>query len=247
VAAKLGVQFHGVVVANRAGAVLSGNHDWTVIQGSNSTNDFSAYIEGLDQLRTLAAQDFRAVVFVNDSVFERHHAKANLQAVLRHLPLVGQIQVAAITGKVDRYATVCHRNPWSGLPLYVSTYCFALNQPALDILRSLPSRAMSDGLLDGVPLTAPEWGTGMPANFREFLRAFTCYGHASFSWQGVTRYGVGDHLLAIKARCIYMEHRLSGELGRHGCIVPVNVHRLDSLWLYVAEKLAGLVRAMRST
>lgn len=244
VAAMLGVRFVGVVVVNRAGTSLcgNGNHDWTVIQGSNTTHDFSAYTEGLQELMASTAQDRQVVLFVNDSLFERHHAQANLRAVLRHLHLVRQIQVAAIVGKADRYATVCHRNPWSGLSLYVSSYCFALNSPALGILLDLQARAMADGLLDEVPLSAPEWGSGMPANFREFLRAFTSYGHTSFTWPGVTRYGIGDRLLAVKARCIYLEHRLSGEIGKHGCIVPVNVHKLDSLWLYLAEKLAGLRR-----
>lgn len=244
VASTLGVRFAGVLVANRPGAALRGTHDWTVMQGSNTTHDFSAYSEGLQQLGAIQDQRPSAVLFVNDSVFERHHARENLRAVLQHLSLVGLIQVAAIAGKVDRYATVCHRNPWSGLPLYVSTYCFVLNQPALLILLGLRAQAEEDGLLDDMALSAPEWGAGMPANFREFVRAFTSYGHASFTWQGLAHYHIDNRLLAIKARCIYLEHRLSGEIGKHGCIVPVNVRKLDSLRLYLAEKLAGLQRAL---
>lgn len=243
-ATKLGVRFVGVVVANRVGAVLRGNHDWTVIQGSNTTHDFSAYSEGLQQLRALEIQDADAVLFVNDSVFERHHARENLRAVLYHLPLVRQLQVAAIAGKVDRYATVCHRNPWSGLSIYVSSYCFVLNRPAQEIMLGLQTLAKADGLHDDMPLSAPEWGAGMPANFREFLRAFTTYGHATFTWSGLTRYHLGDRLLAVKTRCIYLEHRMSGEIGKHGCIVPVNVRKADSLRLYLAEKLAGLQRLL---
>ena len=243
-ATKLGVRFVGVVVANRAGATRSGRSGWIVIQGSNSTHDFSAYTEGLQQLRASACEDLHSVLFVNDSVFESHHATENLRAVITHLPLVRQIQVAAIAGKVDHYATVCHCNPWSGLSLYVSSYCFALNSPAQDILLGLQSLAMADGLVDDLPLNAPEWGSGMPANFREFLRAFISYGHASFTWPGVKRYSMGERLLAVKARCIYLEHRLSGEIGKHGCIVPVNIHKMDSLRLYLAEKWAALWRAV---
>lgn len=245
VASTLGVRFVGVVVANRLGAVLRRTRDWIVIRGSNTTHDFSGYSEGLRQLRDTKDKCPKDVLFVNDSVFERHHARENLRAVLQHLPLVNQIQVAAIAGKVDHYATVCHCNPWSGLSLYVSSYCFALNQPALDILSGLQAQAEEDGLQDDLALSAPEWGAGMPANFREFIRAFTSYGHTSFTWPGLARYRIDDRLLTIKARCIYLEHRLSGEIGKHGCIVPVNARKLDSLRLYLAEKLAGLQRAVR--
>ena len=240
VAAQLDVRFIGVIVANRPGTALHGNPNWAVIQGTNETYDFSAYIEGLQQLRGSAGKGLEVVLFVNDSLFERHHALANLRAVVKHLPLVRQIEVATITGKVDHYSTVCHRNPWSDLALYVSSYCFALNPPAQDMLFQLPARALNDGVVGDISLNAPEWGVGLPLNFREFIRAFTSYGHSSLSWQGLTRYCIDDRLLAVKARCIYMEHRLSGELGKHGCIVPVNVRKLDCLVLYLADKLAAM-------
>lgn len=239
VASSLGVRFAGVVVANRPGATLEKLGAWTVVKGSNLTHDFSAYVEGLQQVDTAEA---RALLFVNDSVFERHHGRENVRAVVGHMALVEQIQVAAIAGKVDRYSTVCHQNPWSGLALYVSSYCFALNRPALAVLQALQVQAQADGLQAGLPMDSAQWGAGLPPNFREFMRAFTCYGHPSFTWPGLNRYRIGDELLATKARCIYMEHRLSGEIGRDGCIIPVNVRKWDSMRLYVAEKWAGLLR-----
>lgn len=245
VAVKLGVQFSGVMVANRPGAELAGGHGWTIIQGSNAAHDFSGYREGLLQLQTNQAQSLDAVVFVNDSVFQHHHASANLRAVLLQLPLIRQIQVAAIAGKADRYAMMCHCNPWSGLSLYVATYCFALNTPALDTLLALQAQAEADGLNEDVPISSSNWAINMPANFREYLRAFISYGHPSFSWPGLTRYDIGQRLIAVKARCIYLEHRLSGEIGKHGCIVPINLRKQDRLRLYFAEKLASLLRKLR--
>jgi hypothetical protein len=184
-------------------------------------------------------------VFLNDSLFESHHPAANLRATLHHLPLVRQIKVPAISGKTDRYATVCHCNPWSRLPIYVSTYCFALNRPAFPTLLGLQSLADADGLADDRPIDSPEWGNGMQPNFREFLRAFVGYAHTSFKWPGLDRYAVGDRLISVKTRCIYLEHRLSGEIGRDGCIVPVNARKMDRLRLYFAEKFASLLNALR--
>lgn len=244
-AAQLGVQFSGVIVANRPGSDVVGDHQWSVVQGSNAAHDFSGYTEGLLQLQATHASCLNAVVFLNDSVFEHHHARSNLRAVLQQLPLIGQIQVAAIAGKTDRYAMLCHSNPWSGLALYVSTFCFALNKPGLDTLLGLHAQAAADGLDDDLPISSPEWAARMPANFREYVRAFISYGHSSFSWPGLRRYDIADRLIAVKARCIYLEHRLSGEIGRQGCIVPINLRKQDRLRLYIAEKLAGLRHKLR--
>jgi hypothetical protein len=241
VASSLGVHFAGVVVVNRPGAVLQSLGAWNIVQGSNQTHDFSAYVEGLQHVNI---GEVPALLFVNDSVFEWHHGFENVRAVIEHMPLVEQIQVAAIAGRTDRYATVCHQNPWSGLAVYVSSYCFALNGPALPVLQGLQAQAQEDGLQAHLSIDSAQWGAGLPPNFREFIRAFTCYGHASFTWSGLNRYHIGDELLATKARCIYMEHRLSGEIGRDGCIIPVNARKWDRMRLYVAEKWAGFLRKL---
>lgn len=242
---SLGVVFRGVIVANKQGLSASVDRDWAIVKGSNATHDFSAYAEGLGHLVASQPAAPSEVVFLNDSLFESHHPASNLRAVLHHLPLVRQIKVPAISGKTDRYSTVCHCNPWSGLTIYVSTYCFALNRAAFPMLIGLQSLADVDGLTDDRPIESPEWGNGMRPNFREFLRAFVGYAHTSFKWPGLDRYAVRDQLVSVKARCIYLEHRLSGEIGRDGCIVPVNARRVDRLRLYFAEKVAGLLNALR--
>lgn len=237
------VSMHGVIVANRAGTVDHGDTEWAVIAGSNRVYDFSAYAEGLAYLRANSV-DPACLVFINDSLFQSHHPSANLHALIRQLPLLGKIEAPAIAGKADRYATVCHANPWSGLGLYVSTYCFGLNRPALPILAGLDELVAMD-LGEAVPeegIAAPDWGTGLSVSFREFIRAFLIYGHADFRWPGLGRYVPGDHLLAVKARCICLEHRLSGEIGRLGCILPTNQRRITRLLLDWRERMASWMR-----
>jgi hypothetical protein len=154
------------------------------------------------------------------------------------------MQVPAITGKTDRYATICHANPWSGLSLYVSTYCFGLNRAALPILATLDELANADlgDLVSALSITSPAWGAGMSPSFREFIRTFLVYGHPDFRWPGLGRYASGDSLLLVKARCIYLEHRLSGEIGLHGCILPTNLRLAERVRLYLSERLASFMR-----
>lgn len=242
-ARRCGVLLGGVIVSNRPNSAAQGDAEWSVINGSNRVHDFSAYAEGLAYLRSNGLES-ACVLFINDSLFESHHPSANLHALVRQLPALSQVQVPAIAGKIDRYATICHANPWSGLSLYVSTYCFGLNTAALPVLAMLDELASVDlgDVASGLSLTSPDWGTGMSPSFREFVRTFLVYGHPDFCWPGLGRYAPDDSLLAVKARCIYLEHRLSGEIGRYGCILPINLRLAERLRLYLSERLANFMR-----
>lgn len=189
--------------------------NWDYIAGSNCDHDFSAYVEGLEHC-VLAAGEPDVMLFLNDSLMTLHAPRVNAKAVVGYADLLARLAVPAICGKADRYAMLCHRNPWSGLPLYVSSYCFLLNNLAYSILRALPDFADADGLNRDRLIHDNAWG-GLQANFREFIRAYVHYGHSSFVWPGLQRYAIDDRLVSIKARCIYLEHRLSGEIARDGC------------------------------
>lgn len=245
-AGRCGVTFSGVVVSNRQGSDGHSDSNWDVLPGSNRTHDFSAYVEGLAHLERVRNGDGlpRVIVFVNDSLFENHQPTENFRALLRQLPLLGQVETPTIAGKVDRYATICHVNPWSNLGLYVSTYCFALNFAALPVLRGIDKLAEADGLGDHVFMTSPQWGHALSPQFRELLLAFLVYGPPAFRWSGLEHYEIGDRLLSVKARCIYFEHRLSGEIGRLGCILPTNLRKVDRLRLDLAERLARFARCI---
>lgn len=244
-ALRLGLSIRGVIVCNRPQQARESDANWEVIGGTNRTHDFSAYAEGLAHLMTLNG-DLSGVVFINDSLFTSHHPRANLGALQRQLHVLQKIQGPAIAGKVDRYRTFCHANPWSDLNIFVSSYCFGLNRAALPTLLELENFANQDlGDLETLlPIHSPEWGGGLTTTFREFIRGFLTYGHPDYHWPGINKYQLDARLLAIKARCIYMEHRLSGEVGRHGCILPTNLTRMDRIRMYVGEMGARMARSL---
>lgn len=236
-ASNCGVSFRGVIVSNREEPLPPETTDWEFIAGSNCDHDFSAYVEGLEQLVAKNIDHSESILFLNDSLFTHHLAYLNMREVIKYRQLISKLQVPAICGKADQYLTLCHQNPWSGLRLYISSYCFLLNGLATDILLELPKHADTDGLERHLAITDQRWGEHLPSNFREFIRAFMLYSHSSFSWPGLRRYSANDKLISIKARCIYFEHRLSGEIGKHGCLIPTNVQTLSKYSLYISEKL----------
>lgn len=235
-AERLGVHFCGVVVDNQLRELPSDDEDWAFILGSNRDHDFSAYVEGLRHGQSTLAAD--VVLFLNDSLFTNRGAYVNAREVLSYRDLLRQLQVPSMCGRTDRYSTLCFRNPWSQLPIYVPSYCFLLNRQAFAVLLQLPKHAEDDGLQPNLAVSDVAWGQRLPANFREFIRAFVQYRHPAFAWPGWQRYAVDERLVAIKARCIYFEHRLSGEIAREGCLVATNARLLPRCQIYLAEKWA---------
>jgi hypothetical protein len=212
-----------------------GVHRWRSIAGDNVDLDFSAYFAGGEWLSHEGATHG---VFLNDSLFRSHATETNLRAVMRLLPLLCEMELPAIAGKADAYTTMVHSNPWSGLGCYVSSYCFALNRHALIALAQLRRFAALEGLSGAEALSDPDWGSGLLPAFREFLRANLIYRSSPYRWRGFDRHAVNDDLLRRKARCIYFEHRLSGEIARTGCLLPSNAGVVWQTRLFLAERVA---------
>lgn len=248
-ARQLGTSFEGVIVDNRGRDLPPDSSAWAHITGSNVDLDFSAYVEGLDVLVGTGEPEPREILFLNDSLLTGHASLTNLREVVGYAELVGQINVPAMCGKTDGYWIMCYRNPWSDLPFYVASYCFVLNRAAFGILRSMPHMADADGLGRDLAIRDPGWATGLQQAFREYIRAFMLYRHPAFCWPGLDKYAIDDKLLSIKARGIYFEHRLSGAVGRAGCLISINSHGLTKWRVHLAEKLVakfGFLNALRT-
>lgn len=221
-ASRSGFKLRGSVTCNNAmHAGTAAPCDLTVVQGSNSLLDFSGFFEGLEHL---LAQDPETeegnVLFVNDTLFTKHAAGCILGYLLDLDPMLRRLAVAAIAGKMDTYQSVCLRNPWSGLPGFVTTFCFLLNSQALSALRHLKSDAVADGVLTDIDPSSPDWGHSLPADFREFIRAHLVYAESPFIWPSAST--SAPSLLRKKASCVYFESRLSGVIASSGAMVPIN-------------------------
>ena len=245
---RLGVSWRGLVIDNAARSSLLPDldhaHRWTLRNGGNTDLDFGAYFSGGEWF---VQGDAPACLFVNDSLFRLHAAAENLRALLRLWPLLSQVHAPALLGKADPYSTMCLASPWSGLGVYVSSYGFALNRAAAPILASLAVHADADGLVLDRAISDPAWGRGLTVAFREFLRANLIYPGSPYRWRGFSRHVVDEAMLRHKARCIYFEHRLSGEIAREGCLLPSNAGAFWQTRLFIAERLVGLLNVIRGS
>ena len=212
---------HGFIISSQAQKEQDMGSGWTLLPSDNIDFDFSAYFVGAEAV-IARHPDAKAVLFINDTLFTNHAAEANFRAVWRHVGLIQEIEIPAIAGKADRYTTICLKNPWSGLNSYISTFCFLLNLQALEIMRQLRIEADKDDITFEHGLKSSAWGARLPSAFRQFLKANLLYRSSPYLWYRLRNNIYTDDQLLSKARTIYFEHRISGEIGRLGCLVPSN-------------------------
>jgi hypothetical protein len=245
IAARATASLYGVVVSNRAGQATGALGEMQLVRGTNAHLDFSGYFEGLEHLLPMQAPVPEGnVLFVNDSLYTKHSAAAILPRVLSLDALLGQLRLPAMAGKLDPYRSICLRNPWSGQPSYISSFCFLLNAQALPALRRLPDDARADGVLSDLPVGDAGWATSLHPLMREQIHAHLVYRGSPYLWPGAQR--SDDELVRKKARCVYFEHRLSGAVGLDGALVPINSGARSRAGVLLGETVARVSRALRA-
>jgi hypothetical protein len=216
---------------------------WTALPSDNADFDFSAYFIGAEAVVARGLDD-RPVLFLNDTMFTNHAAKANFRALWRQLVVLQNIELPAMAGKADPYTTICLRSPWSGLDSYVTTFCFLLNPKALALMLRLRTWAENDDVTHAHDVDEPTWGARLPGAFRQFLKGSLVYRRSPYLWYRLREGFYSPAQLRSKARCIYFEHRLSGAVGEAGCLLPSNAGPRWSAYLAFHERLHRLRRRL---
>jgi hypothetical protein len=216
---------------------------WTLLPTDNRDFDFSAYLTGAERVCE-AHPDTKAVIFLNDTLFTNHSAKANFTALWRQVGLVKALEQPAIAGKADLYTTICLRSPWSGLDRYVTTFCFMLNQHALPLMLQLREMADRDGVTLDRHVDDPKWGEHLAPAFRQLLKANLLYVQSPYLWYRLRETTFTPAQLSSKARTIYFEHWLSGTISNGGCMVPTNAGPRWATYLNLHERWSHVLRKL---
>lgn len=233
------ISVKGFLVSSKHDKEIDLGDNWIGLPSDNLDFDFSSYLTGAEAVVSRNLGD-RPVLFLNDTLFTEHAAAANLRAVCRQIGLIRELELPAIAGKADAYSTVCLRNPWSSLPLYVTTFCFLLNPQGLALLQRLREFAEADKVTHEYGVDSSEWGSKMPGQLRQFIKSALVYRDSEYLWYRLHQGTYSPQQLRSKARCIYFEHRLSGAIGEVGCIVPSNAGPRWSLYIAVHERIFRL-------
>lgn len=230
--------FGGVIVDNAGVSTDTHIPGWRVLAGSNALMDFSGYCEGLAAL----GPQHGPVLVLNDTLFTDHNAGFMLDRLLRYHAFIAECAVPAIAGKVDEYSSVCFANPWSGANAYVSSFAFLLSAEALPILPRLYAEV--DGVMGDSSLAvgAPGWAPGLDPRFHAYLRLHLLTDFDPLSWYRLKTGAVTEDTRARKARCVYLEHRLSGEIARAGVIVSLFPRSRDKFAFRSKDRLARITR-----
>jgi len=148
----------------------------------------------------------------------------------------------AMAGKTDLYTTMCLRSPWSGLDRYVTTFCFVVNPQSLQMMLQLRDWASEDDVTHEHDIHSTSWGTRLPGQFRQFVKANIAHSCSPYLWYRLRDKPHAPEQLRSKARCIYFEHRLSGAVGQAGCLLPTNAGPRWRTYLAAHELLSHLWR-----
>ncbi len=243
IAAKNSFVIEGVVVDNK-GFAVSNIKGFDVILGSNDALDFSAYFEGAQYLIKRNGKIPEVILFINDSTFTSHYGGVNISLAFQNLALLTSIRLPSMLGKCDTYETICHKSPWSGIGKYISSYCFALNTAGVDVLLKLDNFSEIDGAGKKNQVDDEEWGLGLNSQFKEFVLSLIKHKNSPYLWHGFRVESSNPTLSTKKARCIYFEHRLSGEIGKIGCLIPINPGKRTKLLILVADLFSGYLRKL---
>jgi hypothetical protein len=243
---RLGVHFHGAIIANGHHDLTDVSADWTARKGSNTELDFSAYEEGLEALGLTHDTNLEVVMFINDTAFQKHHGFNIVRSLMPYLDPVADCVVPAMAGKADPYDNICYSSPWSGLPVYLSTFCFLLNRPALPMIAGVLAYVDADLGDKTLDLDDPAWGHGLETAFRVYLRSHLTYCGISNTWYQLIQKRDKRRLISQKARAVYYEHRLSGEIGAKGVLFNIYPTLRKKWHFFLREQQAKVQRRLFS-
>ncbi|MDE1892471.1 MAG: hypothetical protein KGI13_08270 [Betaproteobacteria bacterium] len=243
---RLGVYFHGVIIVNGRHELTGVGAAWTVKRGSNKEFEFSAYQEGLEVLGLTGENGPSVVLFINDTAFQKHHCLDVVRSLMPYRGPVADCVVPAMAGKGDLYDNICYRNPWSGLPVYLSTFCFLLNRLALSVFTGILAYGNADLGNNTIDLEDPAWGHQLETTFRVYLLCHLNYPGISNTWYQLIEKRNNRSLINQKARCVYYEHRLSGDIGANGVLFNIYPTPRKKWQFFLREQQAKISRRIFS-
>jgi hypothetical protein len=234
-------KFRGVIVINNHKLpVPESNDDWQYILGSNKEFEFSAYREGLNILICNSSYTNEPILIINDTLLSRHSFKYTTKSILKNTSTIQRLSLPAMAGKIDPYNNICYSNPWSSLNIYISSYCMLINKPAVDIFIKCIDSINDYFENKSLDLLDPCWGGRIDLLLKEFILSHLLDNETDTAWYQAGLYQNDTTRLNKKARCVFLEHYLSGCIGKQGVLVSAFPTWKSKVLHFLAEQNAKL-------
>jgi hypothetical protein len=239
---KEGLKFIGVVVDNKEqGQNISLHKDWSVINGSNEINEFSAYQEGISHARTLGVNMKTPMMIINDSLFTKHSYGYLLKEFIKNKTILKNFEEPSMIGMKSYYSSICLTNPWSSTISFIPSYIFLINYKALELFETLPDCALKDGIMFN---DKKYFGKGLKLQFLSLITYHSIKANER-STKKISNMINDDLGILKKARCIYFEHRLTGLIGENGILFYLNDGWRKEFKFKIFEFLALVVNRLK--
>lgn len=236
-----------------SGVIISNNnkyqdyksvHNFEIIAGSNCLFEFSAYHEGITNILEKKEQN-TPILIINDTLFTKHNSNYILKKTLCFYNTVNRISNPVMVGRFDPYNNILYSNPWNDHPGYISSFCMLVNHSGAEIISSC-----YDTLKDFFPdngscaddINNPDWGAGVNYQLREFIRSHLLDIGTETSWYQANNYKKDISRLDIKGKCVFMEHYISGVIGREGILISIIPTWKGKVMNFINEQIYKLVR-----
>jgi hypothetical protein len=237
-----GLKFIGIIVDNKTqDRNLNVHKDWTVINGSNEINEFSAYQEGVSHARKLGVNMKTPMMIINDSLFTKHSYGYLLKDFIKNKAILKYFDGPSMIGMKSYYSSICLTNPWSNTISFIPSYIFLINYRALELFETLPDCALKDGIMFN---EKKYFGKGLQEQFLSLITYHSIKANER-SAKKITNMIENDLQILKKARCIYFEHRLTGLIGENGILFYINDGWKKELKFRAFEFLYRLVNKIK--
>ena len=236
------LKFIGIVVDNKKQHQNIYQHkSWTVINGSNEINEFSAYQEGMSHARTFGVNMKTPMMIINDSLFTKHCYGYLIKEFIKNITILNFFEEPLMIGMKSYYSSICLTNPWSNTTSFIPSYIFLINYRALELFETLPDYALKDGIMFN---EKKYFGKDLKMQFLSLITYHSLKANER-STQKTTNMIDNDLEILKKARCIYFEHRLTGLIGENGILFYLNDGWRKEFKFRVFEFLALLLNKIK--
>ncbi|HAX3822981.1 TPA: sugar polymerase [Escherichia coli] len=233
----------GVVISNNHTVEQFKTNEFYIEAGTNSLFEFSAYKEGIDFLEDkLSPQSGIPILVLNDTLFLKHNAKYILRKIVSYYSTIERAELPAIAGRLDPYNNICYNNPWNAMHGYISSFCMLINQKAAKIIVSCYNELSNYFSNNDLDISQPGWGIQIESRLREFIRSHLIDIHTDTVWYQAKLLHNDKKRINIKAKCVFMEHFISGKIGESGIVISIFPTWKGKVLNFLNEQLSKVKR-----